>query len=482
MNLLEYTGIAKNLSSQFEKKISMRLQSDPSAPENIQPEQFVGWLQDEVAPEPNRAYTEWLLSRYLNGGINRYEDFSKAKEHLELFNRNKSKLPVRDIGRFKNEPELFDFLKQNQLSTVSKSDLDQYAKTTTDLIYNGPEGQIVQPHTEAAACYYGRGTNWCISAETAQNYFKTYSHQNGVDFWFVFPKDGSKWALVFMDGEISEIFDEADDSVDVDDFFRNHKWVTPVVEKYTGISINTGIDTSDSAIDIVKKLVKMVRDKDKPELIQSIWNDLSPDQQFAIVDHYPEMIKLSKNPPEWLQRAVIKSDPHNIEYISGPAESVQIAAVKKNGYAIRHIDNPSEAVQLSAVRQDGYAIRYIDNPSEAVQLAAVKESGRAIRNINEPSEPVQLAAVKETGNAIQDIDSPSEAVQLAAVKQDGDTIQYIRNPPEAVQLAAVKQDGFVINYINDPSEEVQLAAVKQDGYVINYINDPTPLVIQQASG
>ena len=476
MNLLEYTGIAKNLSSQFEKKISMRLQSDPSAPENIQPEQFVGWLQDEVAPEPNRAYTEWLLSRYLNGGINRYEDFSKAKEHLELFNRNKSKLPVRDIGRFKNEPELFDFLKQNQLSTVSKSDLDQYAKTTTDLIYNGPEGQIVQPHTEAAACYYGRGTNWCISAETAQNYFKTYSHQNGVDFWFVFPKDGSKWALVFMDGEISEIFDEADDSVDVDDFFRNHKWVTPVVEKYTGISVNTGIDTSDSVIDIVKKLVKMIRNDQNPEQIQDVWDDLSPDQQLAIVDHYPEMIKLSKNPPEWLQRAVIKSDPLSIVYISDPSESVQLAAVKKNGNAIEYISDPAESVQLAAVKRTGNAIRYIDNPSEAVQLAAAKRDGYVIKFIDGPSESVQLAAVGQSGYAIKLIDDPSEAVQIAAVGQNGYAINYIDDPSEAVQIAAVKQNGSAIRYIDGPSEAVQLAAVRQDGRAIKFIDDPVPSV------
>ena len=114
------------------------------------------------------------------------------------------------------------------------------------------------------------------------------------------------------------------------------------------------------------------------------------------------------------------------EHLNELSEEEQIAMVKQTGLVIKYIKNPSEAVQLAAVQEYGSAIQYITNPSAAVQLAAVKQDGRAIQYIENPSEAVQLAAVQEYGFAIKYIRNPSEDLQLIAVQKDGRAIGFIQ--------------------------------------------------------
>jgi len=182
VDLFEATNLDRKIASTFQNKISTKLTNDPSAPD-VEPLDFVEWLRTEVAPIPNRAYTEWLVSKYVNGGINHYEDFSAIKQQLLMFEQTKKKLPVRDVNQIQSASDLFKLVNDNKLNAISDNDLKDYAEKTTKIIYDGPEGKIIWPRTRGASCYYGKDSNWCVSASTSRNYFGEY-YKQGVDIYF----------------------------------------------------------------------------------------------------------------------------------------------------------------------------------------------------------------------------------------------------------------------------------------------------------
>jgi hypothetical protein len=417
-------------------------------------ESFVGWLQDEIAPVPNKAYTDWLLRLYLNNGIRYFEDFGKTKEVLSAFEKNKKRLDIKDINQFKRLPDLLTYMDNNKLKTISKGSVKrsekEYAEKTTEILYDGKEGKILWPRSKTASCYYGKDTHWCVSASTSTNQFNDYAYKQDMNIVFVFPKDGTKWALVFDEDEITEAFDQADDEIDPEEVFAKYPWidkVLPTPERRTSTADIQSISPHDF-IHLVD--IGQITKDDLTTLIP----DLPLDKLRVLIEYNPHLILLVPNPPEWLV----------------------IDAIKEKWTLIKNMDNPSEAVQLAAISQFGHAITYIRHPSEEMKIAAVKQNSWNIRHIKNPSEEVQLAAVSKVGDAIEYISDPSDDVKLAAVKQNGWNIRHIKNPSEEMQLAAVTNNGMNIQGIKHPSEAAQLAAVRNFGPSIEYIKNPTPRV------
>ena len=61
------------------------------------------------------------------------------------------------------------------------------AKQEADVIYDDKEFMVIRPLSEHASCYFGMGTEWCISAKDSQNYFESYTNEGKV-FYFVIDK------------------------------------------------------------------------------------------------------------------------------------------------------------------------------------------------------------------------------------------------------------------------------------------------------
>jgi hypothetical protein len=372
------------------------------------------------------------------------------------------------------------------------------------VLYEDANWLVVVPLDKDASCFHGKNTDWCTT-KPFEPHFEEYFYTKSVTLiYFLQVGTGNKWAMaVYTNGEV-EYFDQADNSIEEEDF-QNETGIDPqhfIQMIVPGTQVHSKATTARAAYtDLVDKIAEMIyslpagtrnetieklifQTKNKDKLGDYLEKAGKADYpmyfQKFMVSYDGTAIRFIENPSEEIQLAAIKENGLAIRYIQNPSEEVQLVAVKKYGTTIQYIQNPSEEVQLAAVKQDGYAIQFIENPSEKVQLAAVKNYGRAIRFIENPSEEIQLAAIKENGLAIRYIQNPSEEVQLVAVKKYGTTIQYIQNPSEEVQLAAVKQDARVIRFIKNPSEKVQLAAVKQDGYVVQFIKNPSDAVKRAA--
>ena len=386
----------------------------------------------EADPTSNKRYLQWLLVQFTKGSLLR-EDIYKAADDLAVFDKHKKQLKVRDINQIESPQALYriveTYIEKPTGKEIKRSQKDKIWQDI-ETVYDGPDGKILIPKTEAASCYLGQGTRWCTAATKAHNEFEAYNKDGPL--LVIIPNSGSGEKYQFHLHSAS-LMDEADRYVEALPTIPSGIW-------------------------------SRVLD----------WVDAQPeDIKFAAVKSYGYAIQFIKNPSEHIKRAAVKQYGHAIKYIENPSDEVKLTAVKRNGSAIQFIKNPSEEMKITAVRQNGYAVRYIKDPSDEVKLAAIKQKGNAIKFIKSLSDEMKLAAIKQNGGAIQSIKDASDEMKIAAVKQDGHAIQYIKNPSSEVKLAAVKQNGHAIQYIQTPSVAVQVAAAKQNGIAINHIDSPS---------
>jgi hypothetical protein len=133
----------------------------------------------------------------------------------------------------------------------------------------------------------------------------------------------------------------------------------------------------------------------------------------------------------------------------------QTREVLNTPLAIRFMPNPPEDLQRQVVRLDPEAIGNIRNPSEQLQLEVVSRSATYLKyvfkTVRRPSEAVQIAAINNRFNNMYAFDlimaqgiRPTPAVQMAAVGQDfTKTLELLKkyniNPSEQVKQAVERE-------------------------------------------
>jgi hypothetical protein len=158
----------------------------------------------------------WLIKAYLthrhNGAPILAEDFYKVADNLKYFDALKNNGALRaqglsgDLLSYKTYQEFLDMLKPFDDKRMAKEAADAFRKLTpaqkeiikqeTTILYDGPEGQVVIPHTPRAAQYWGANTKWCLAGNEAERYFSGYNNKSPIVF--IIPKglQNQKIALV----------------------------------------------------------------------------------------------------------------------------------------------------------------------------------------------------------------------------------------------------------------------------------------------
>lgn len=176
---------------------------------------------EQADPTPNKMYSAWIITRYLSGGINLFEDIGQCEGPLEQFHsakmsgyfrRHPEHAQYADIGRLKSLNELNGFLaviNPADLMSNSAQDkaLDDELKRAGEVLvlYNGPKYRIVQPDTLRAAQFYGRNTQWCTAAKK-NPLFQRYNDQ-GPLFIILDKPNNRRWQFHF---ESAQFMDERD--------------------------------------------------------------------------------------------------------------------------------------------------------------------------------------------------------------------------------------------------------------------------------
>lgn len=173
-------------------------------------------FEDEIEDNP-----EWTGT-----GDDEVDDVTEVAnallEAIMTFQENQQRMEEKDIYKF-NSGELQMALSKLGLSSSQLRDKEKAAAMEdTEIVYDDNDIFAVRPQTEASSCYFGKNTRWCISATKTRNYFDQYTSDRKAFVMVRFdnlPANHTlkKMALVFdAEGELEEIFDAQDSSVDSD--------------------------------------------------------------------------------------------------------------------------------------------------------------------------------------------------------------------------------------------------------------------------
>jgi hypothetical protein len=122
---------------------------------------------EEIDPTPNKQYMVWLANQYIANKF-RLEDSARIQELLTNFGTIKSRLPEKDIGKY-DLHSLEDTIDKAIDSELGSSDAVEAGTfpvvSDSEILYNGPLGQLSIPKTKKASCVLGSGTKLCTAAD-----------------------------------------------------------------------------------------------------------------------------------------------------------------------------------------------------------------------------------------------------------------------------------------------------------------------------
>ena len=177
-------------------------------------------IAERADPTSNKQYVQWIVKGYVSGFFRDLEDIeSTAAEFLTMWHelQMRRKLPAgySDINQIKDSKiwaqaytDIFNVYEK--LKDAENTDANPRGNAKT--VFENDELRIVHPEDQKAACYYGRGTQWCTAATRGKNMFDQYNKDGPM--YIIIPKNpdhqGEKFQVHAASGQI---MDETDDSV-----------------------------------------------------------------------------------------------------------------------------------------------------------------------------------------------------------------------------------------------------------------------------
>jgi len=166
---------------------------------------------EAMDPTRNQQYVTWLAKQYIRGQF-RLEDWPAVHQTLVDYTKLKPRLnpDQRDINRLDYHTTV-ELVMGILNPTVGQNTDDQGTFPIipdTDVLYNGPLGQLAVPQTEDASCDLGSGTKWCTAATETDNRYRYYTghgtltvwrDRNGERYQFFIPNPKSEINFEFMD-------------------------------------------------------------------------------------------------------------------------------------------------------------------------------------------------------------------------------------------------------------------------------------------
>lgn len=168
------------------------------------------YMTDPSAGKTNRPwkYLDWICSCYLQpASAVQAEDLYKIHDELSYLEAASRLLAPeqRSIRHYDSfaalRKTLLPFIQERDRKKAEREDrrMDsaerQAIMNETSIIYDGPEGKVVVPHSIKSCIYWGRQTKWCISAEKANNFFKNYNDREPIWIYLTKPTPQEKSIL-----------------------------------------------------------------------------------------------------------------------------------------------------------------------------------------------------------------------------------------------------------------------------------------------
>ena len=168
----------------WEQKLTARMASDQSAPETI--DEIMEMIESSD-PTRNKMYTQWIVKRYVAGDF-AADDLDQVNLRLTDYDAVKKALITgKDINQL-TYAQLPDIISAGQ---AQKSAPKFEIIPDTEVLYNGPDGQLAIPKTEEASRALGSGTAWCTAYTDRHTMFSYYNATGNLYTWRA--KNGDKF-------------------------------------------------------------------------------------------------------------------------------------------------------------------------------------------------------------------------------------------------------------------------------------------------
>jgi ankyrin repeat protein len=264
----------KKIFEKYKAKLIDRLRNDRTAKINIDNLTTLPWEIINADPTGNKQYIEWITNSYILGGISLYEDLSRTHSALVKYEhlRNSGKLEKNpDVKKDENIianfcglkgcykknrklmglDDLIDKYKDEFEEKELKEEEKRKAQKEGISVYDGKTIRVIRPTTEAAACYYGRGTRWCTATTESENMFEEYNSRGHL--YIIIPKnpayEGEKYQIHFdhIYFEEDQYMNEKNEAIDLE----------KLAEEYPELSkVNLNFAVKLNSVDDVRKLLE----------------------------------------------------------------------------------------------------------------------------------------------------------------------------------------------------------------------------------
>jgi hypothetical protein len=159
-------------------------------------------------------------SKYVDFLIKHYKE-EDIVDIINNFEKNVHKLPQKDILAY----SLSDLKDLMNGEIKSKTDIKKEIMKDAEKAYEDDKVVIWMPKTYEASCKLGKGTKWCISSDSTNQHWHSYTSSR-IKFYMAFSKDKKegddlyKVAIaVYPDGK-KEYFDAADRKIKEPSFLK----------------------------------------------------------------------------------------------------------------------------------------------------------------------------------------------------------------------------------------------------------------------
>lgn len=165
---------------------------------------------DKIADEVPQKYLDWV-GKHLDV-VNFDGQFNQLVQALKKFEKTSTNFPITDLYQYKSISEFMDAVKTYE----NRQRRDIKRMEGGNVVYDDGRYFIVNPLTQQASCYYGKGTKWCTSAD-GNAHFERYN-QDGKLFYILdrnLPTDDPHYKVALLrkfDGDKS-YWDAKDDTI-----------------------------------------------------------------------------------------------------------------------------------------------------------------------------------------------------------------------------------------------------------------------------
>jgi len=245
----------------------------------------------KIDPSGNNKYLMWMakqLDYHTRGMSNAGKEIlvEILTELIQSFHKNIQRLEKKDINQYKSLDDVETAIKSLGATVKQKREKKkEVAQEGSRIVYESDKYFVVRPETEEASCYYGRNTQWCISATESQNYFGDYTRR-GKAFYMVrdnyaSDKDENKKLALVYSGANYDTPEEVYNALDYSITVSNLKGI--LEEEYEGIADSiwddlrehgAGADFEQSVLGLIMEEVGLQKVTESIELKRKVMEEL----------------------------------------------------------------------------------------------------------------------------------------------------------------------------------------------------------------